>query len=121
MFVALGLIGVWLLHNKAFLLSAYSLFHTPFLLHAASIVPNALYVLPSFHKHSPALGLPPFCLPMPLVVQISLPILYPSVAIVPSHLSYAIQHTNLGTYNTLAKDMAEVDATFTVFGDYHPL
>jgi hypothetical protein len=92
-FVAVGLIGVWLLHNKAFLLSAYSLFHTPFLLYvpfllrATSTIPDALYVLLSFHEHLPKPGLPPFRLPVPLVVQVDLPILYSLVAIFPSHLS----------------------------------
>ena len=29
-------------------------------------------------------------------------------------------HIDLSTYNTLAEDMAEVGATFTIFGDCHP-
>ena len=31
-----------------------------------------------------------------------------------------MQHTNLGTYNTLVEDMAEVGAIFTILGGCHP-
>ena len=50
-----------------------TLFHTPFflcvpfLVRATFTVPVVLFVLPSFHKHSPTLGLTPFRLLLPLV------------------------------------------------------
>ena len=76
--VVLGLVDAWLLHNKHFILNAPSLFHIPFLFCATSTILVAFFVLPSFHKHSPTPGLPPFRLLLPLV------------AMAPSHLSSSL-------------------------------
>jgi hypothetical protein len=184
-----------LLHNKVFLLSAYSLLHTPFLLYVplllrtASTVPDALYICPPFLPQTLACTWPP-AFPPPLAPSRSswpsnplspgrncslTPFLYPhlddSIRIAlslrctvievarrqrqetrpphwPSQLqrqqaatmwhaqriagmkawwispceggSIRIQHTNLGTYNTLAEYMAEVGATVTTLGACHP-